>query len=149
MYQQRLIPDKEIQVSGCYFCSCLQIAEQVTNVKFDFNDILSVKDYAITRGILGPGCFVRAPDALITLAMRALGNSHQSVVFKKKIFTVKEAVGGYFIQRVKQPEGSLFDYHFRVVNKKLRILYDPDTRVKGFPEYENMYWLYDGHQHGF
>ncbi|MEL5717256.1 DUF261 family protein [Treponema pedis] len=127
---QGLNPD--IKATGCFFTSCLFIAQANAGKNLTKEQYNVLYEKAHTLGFMKNRDMV-VSDKVINLAFEELG-------VKKKAYEVGTDKAGFYgwvqknkayqkidacIQKIKQPHGSRYPYHFRVTGKKGELLFDP------------------------
>lgn len=123
---------KDIQQVGCFFTSCLAIAQMKAGKNLSAAEYNALWDEAHKKGFMKNRYMVTS-DKVINLAFEKLG-------VKKKAFEVGTDSGGFYgwtansktytninacIQKIRRPEGSAYPFHFRVVNEAGELLFDP------------------------
>lgn len=123
---------KDIQLVGCFFTSCLAIAQMKAGKNLSTAEYNALWDEAHKKGFMKNRCMITS-DNVINLGFEKLG-------VKKKAFEVGTNSGGFYgwvqknknyqkvdacIQKIKQPAGSTYPFHFRVTDKTGGLLFDP------------------------
>lgn len=123
---------RDIQTTGCFFVSCLFIAQTTAGKNLTKKQYNSLYEKAHAAGFMKDRDMV-VSDKVINLAFAELG-------VHKKAFEVGTDKGGFYgwvqknknyqkvdacIQKIKQPAGSTYPFHFRVTDKTGELLFDP------------------------
>ncbi|EMB22885.1 hypothetical protein [Treponema denticola] len=123
---------KDIREVGCFFVSCLTIAQMKEGKTLTVEQYNSLWDEAHKAGYMYERR-VLVSDKIINLAFKSLGSS-------KKAFEVGTDQADFYdwvkshpdykkvdacIEKIEQEEGAAYPYHFRVVNKEGELLFDP------------------------
>jgi len=130
---------KDIQEVGCFFRSAQGIAEFKTNARLTIEEINSLWDEAITKGWVKKREMTSGAGPIINQTFKHLHKTHNVPLFKAfEIGTKKDGVTTYypsvpkemqnpkaFIQKIRQPKGSAFPFHFRIVDASGSLFWDP------------------------
>lgn len=142
---------KDIQEVGCFFTSCLAVSQMHSGKNLSVEQYNELWDEAHAKGFMKNRSMVKS-DKVINLGFEKLG-------VNKKAFEVGTAVGvssgsfyGWvakartykradaFIQKIRQPKGSVYPFHFRVVNKAGKLLFDPYSPTVKSAGSEHIIW---------
>lgn len=144
-----------IRTIGCFYRSCLWIAEKETGKAFTASQINELWDSARERNYIDINFDLVHPDRLITLALRELGDdkttAYQIGIFSSGELSYWNWVNenpeykriDYFIQKIKSPENYNSLYHFRVVNNRGIVIFEPYSTAicPAGIEYSTLYHL--------
>ncbi|MEL3901193.1 MAG: hypothetical protein P1P67_11845 [Treponema phagedenis] len=123
---------REIQATGCFFVSCLAIAQMKADKTLSKEQYNALYKKAHVFGFMKNG-YMLVSDKVINLAFAELG-------VNKKAYEVGTDSGGFYgwvqknksyqrtdacIQKIKQPQGSVYPFHFRVTDKNGVLIFDP------------------------
>ena len=122
----------DIRATGCFFVSCLAIAQRKSGKELSKAQYNALYKKAHSFGFMKNGYMITS-DKVINLAFAELG-------VHKKAFEVGTNSDGFYdwvqknknyqkvdacIQKIKQPAGSTYPFHFRVTDKTGGLLFDP------------------------
>lgn len=123
---------RDIQTTGCFFVSCLFIAQTTAGKNLTKKQYNSLYEKAHAAGFMKDRDMV-VSDKVINLAFEELG-------VKKKAYEVGTDKASFYgwvqknkayqridacIQKIKQMPGANHPYHFRVTGKNGELLFDP------------------------
>lgn len=124
--------NKDIREVGCFFASCLTIAQMKEGKTLTVEQYNSLWEAAHKAGYMYDRRVI-VSDKIINLAFKELGSSKRAVEVgtdKAGFYGWVKAQPDYMrvdacIEKIEQEEGSIYPYHFRVVNKEGELLFDP------------------------
>lgn len=126
-----------IQKVGCFFCCACELAELVTTKNLTSEILNKLWNESKKLGIIDGDNRLVACQDLATLSLRELGDEGKFIeiaTFEQGQFNwykwVKRNLKNkklYFIQKIKTNENEI-GTHFRIVDKKGFVLYDPYSK---------------------
>lgn len=125
---------RDIQQVGCFFRSAQFIAENKTGKCLTAQQINAMWLWANEKGIIKNRVMVKGAAPIANRALEILGDSGKFVevgTFQNGVIKFYRGVHyglqriDALIQKVKQPAGSVYPEHFRVVDKFGAVLFDP------------------------
>ncbi|MEL3905112.1 MAG: DUF261 family protein [Treponemataceae bacterium] len=124
----------DIQEVGCYFRSAQFIAENKTGTCLTAQQINAMWLWANEKGVIKRRVMVQGAAPIANRTLKILGDSGRFV----EVGTFQDGTVSYYngvhyglqridalIQKVKQPAGSVYPEHFRVVDKFGTVIFDP------------------------
>lgn len=125
---------RDIQQVGCFFRSAQFIAENKTAQCLTAQQINAMWIWANEKGIIKNRIMVKGAAPIANRALEILSDDGRFVevgIFQNGTTTYYTGVHyglqriDALIQKVKQPAGSVYPEHFRVVDKASTVLFDP------------------------
>lgn len=125
---------RDIQQVGCFFRSAQFIAENKTGKCLTAQQINAMWIWANEKGIIKNRVMVKGAAPIANRTLKILGCSGKFI----EVGTFQDGVIKFYrgvhyglqridalIQKVKQPAGSVYPEHFRVVDKFGTVIFDP------------------------
>ena len=125
---------QDIQQVGCFFRSAQFIAENKTAQCLSPQQINAMWLWANEKGVIKNRVMVKGAAPIANRTLKILGDSGKFVevgTFQNGVIKFYRGVHyglqriDALIQKVKQPAGSVYPEHFRVVDKFGAVLFDP------------------------
>ena len=121
---------QEIAKSGCYFLSLCKIAEKYINYELKYQDVLEIYYNIIKKDFMLHNCFIVEPVLILNFIFKMFGVNKKCVfnkIFDKANFNNPTDFTD-FIAKVSIK--NITPSHFLVVDKNLKIIYDPDKNLE-------------------
>lgn len=125
---------RDLQQVGCFFRSAQFIAENKTGKCLTSQQINAMWIWANEKGIIKNRVMVQGAAPIANRTLKILGDSGKFVeegTFQDGVIKFYRGVHyglqriDALIQKVKQPAGSVYPEHFRVVDKFGAVIFDP------------------------